>query len=62
MTQCLFLCLTLLYRTFFSDVLYTTQDNLVPRAFPLKNGWGREKALASAGHVSSLNIHINGNV
>ena len=36
--------------------------NLVPRAFPSKNGWGREKALASAGHVCSLNIHINGNV
>ena len=31
--------------------------NLVPRAFPLKNGWGGKlKALASAGHVYSLNI------
>ena len=30
--------------------------NLVPRAFPLKKWVGREKALASAGHVHSLNI------
>ena len=28
--------------------------NLVPKAFPLKNRVGREKALASAGHVYSL--------
>ena len=32
--------------------LLMTLSNLVPRAFPSKNGWGREKALASAGHVS----------
>ena len=31
-------------------------SNLVPRAFPLKKWVGREKALASAGHVHSLNI------
>ena len=30
--------------------------NLVPRAFPKKKRVGREKALASAGHVFSLNI------
>ena len=30
------------------------RHNLVPRAFPSKNGWGREKALASAGHVGTL--------
>ena len=30
--------------------------NLVPRAFPSKKWVGREKALASAGHVYSLNI------
>ena len=30
--------------------------NLVPRAIPLKKWVGREKALASAGHVHSLNI------
>ena len=34
--------------------------NLVPRAFPSKNGWGREKALASAGHVSILHPEILG--
>ena len=33
-----------------------TSYNLVPRAFPLKKWVGREKALASAGHVHSLNI------
>ena len=27
-----------------------------PQGFSLKNGWGREKALASASHVYSLNI------
>ena len=32
------------------------KSNLVPRAFPLKKWVGREKALASAGHVHSLNI------
>ena len=38
-------------------LLWTAHNNLVPRAFPLKNGSvGREKALASAGHVHSLNI------
>ena len=31
-------------------------SNLVPRAFPLKNGRGGKKAVASAGHVHSLNI------
>ena len=31
-------------------------SNLVPRAFPLKKWVGREKVLASAGHVHSLNI------
>ena len=35
-------------------------SNLVPRAFPSKNGWGREKALASAGHVSILHPEILG--
>ena len=34
--------------------------NLVPRAFPSKNGCGREKALASAGHVSILHPEILG--
>ena len=38
---------TLIFQIFF---------NLVPRAFPLKKWVGREKALASAGHVHSLNI------
>jgi len=33
--------------------------NPVPRG---GTGVGREKALASAGHVSSVNIHMNGNV
>ena len=37
-------------------LLYTTSINLVPRAFPLKKWVEREKALASAGHVYSLNI------
>ena len=33
------------------------------KGFSLKKWVGREKALASAGHVSSLiNIHMNGNV
>ena len=32
-------------------------DNLVPQGFSLKNWVGREKALASPGHVYSLNIH-----
>ena len=30
--------------------------NLVPRDFPSKKWVGREKALASAGHVNNLNI------
>ena len=34
----------------------TDTPNLVPRAFPLKKWVGPEKALASAGHVHSLNI------
>ena len=34
-----------------------------PQGFSPKKWVGREKALASAGHVSSLiNIHMNGNV
>ena len=33
-----------------------------PQGFSLKKWVGREKALASAGSVSSLNIHVNGNV
>ena len=37
-------------------------NHLFPRAFPLKKWVGREKALASAGHVSLLNIHMIGNV
>ena len=32
------------------------KSNLVPRAFPLKKWVEREKALASPGHVYSLNI------
>ena len=32
------------------------KHNLVPRAFPSKKWVEREKALASAGHVHSLNI------
>ena len=42
------------YRGNFS--LANTENNLVPRAFPLKKWVRREKALASAGHVYSLNI------
>ena len=41
-------------------VLKMLSNNLVPRAFPSKNGWGREKALASAGHVSILHPEILG--
>ena len=33
-----------------------------PQGFSLKKWVGREKALASAGHVSLLNIHMIGNV
>ena len=36
--------------------MFTLFANLVPRAFPFKKWVGREKALASAGHVHSLNI------
>ena len=41
---------------FLSQVRHCKADNLVPRAFFSKNGLGRERALASAGHVYSLNI------
>ena len=41
---------------FIRDRLCLIVANLVPRAFPLKKWVGREKALASAGHVYSLNI------
>ena len=42
------------------EIWNTLSCNLVPRAFPSKNGWGREKALASAGHVSILHPEILG--
>ena len=36
--------------------------NLVPSTFPFRKREGREKALASAGHVMILNIHCSTNV
>ena len=42
------------------SVLWKKQPR--PQGFSLKKWVGREKALASAGHVSSLNIHTNANV
>ena len=41
------------FSTFSNWYFLVKMANLVPRAFPSKNGWGREKALASAGHVST---------
>ena len=38
------------------EVVVVVENNLVPRAFPLKKWVGREKALVSASHVYSLNI------
>ena len=47
---CIFWCMG---DVFFDSITLRTASNLVPRAFPLKKWVGREKALASAGHVSS---------
>ena len=46
-----------MYLSFQFQMNKRERDNLVPRVFPLKKWVGREKALASAGHVYSLNIH-----